>query len=126
MFVSSMDLTISTEKMQQSKDFFIKYFNYKILYETDWYIELIAPNTNQLGICFKLPQREEGDFFNGKGVVLSIQVDNVDKEYEFLKNDGVYIYQGLHNKEWGERSFVIKDPNELLIYIYSKITIHKS
>lgn len=118
MKITRVDSTISTNKLQESKEFYMRHFDFQLVYESDWYIELIArdfPN----GISFTLPQREEGEFFNGKGLIISFEVEDVDSEYCRLKEEGLQIYQELQNKPWGERSFVINDPNGVHLYIYT-------
>ena len=121
MKIKRVDSTISTNKLQESKEFYMQYFNFRLIYESDWYIELIARDL-QSGISFTLPQREEGEFFNGKGLIISFEVDDVDAEYDRLKVAGVQIYQEMQDKPWGERSFVIDDPNGVHIYIYTSIS----
>jgi len=121
MKIKRVDSTISTNKLQESKEFYIQHFNFRLVYESDWYIELIARDSPN-GISFTLPQREEGEFFNGKGLIISFEVDDVDVEYERLKAEGVQIYQEMQDKPWGERSFVIDDPNGVHLYIYTSIS----
>jgi len=118
MKIKRVDSTISTNKLQESKEFYMQYFDFRLVYESDWYIELIARDLPN-GISFTLPQREEGEFFNGKGLIISFEVDDVDAEYDRLKAEGVQIYQEMQDKPWGERSFVIDDPNGVHIYIYT-------
>jgi len=118
MKIKRVDSTISTNKLQESKEFYMEHFNFRLVYESDWYIELIARDLPN-GISFTLPQREEGEFFNGKGLIISFEVDDVDAEYDRLKAEGVQIYQEMQDKPWGERSFVIDDPNGVHIYIYT-------
>jgi uncharacterized glyoxalase superfamily protein PhnB len=122
MKIKRVDSTISTNKMQESKEFYMQHFGYKLVYESDWYIELIARDLPANGISFTLPQREEGEFFNGKGLVISFEVDDVDAEYSRLEAEGLHIYQELQDKPWGERSFVVNDPNGIHIYIYKSIS----
>lgn len=120
--IKRVDTTISTTKMQESKAFYREYFNFKLVYESDWYLELIAPDGGPaFGISFTLPQREAGEFFSGTGLILSFEVTDVDAEYERLRAAGLGIVQELQDKPWGERSFVIDDPNGVHIYIYKAI-----
>ena len=121
MKIKRVDSTISTNKLQESKEFYMEHFNFRLVYESDWYIELIARDLPN-GISFTLPQREEGEFFNGKGLIISFEVDDVDAEYDRLKAEGVQIYQEMQDKPWGERSFVIDDPNGVHLYIYTAIS----
>ncbi|WP_378954652.1 VOC family protein [Pelosinus sp. sgz500959] len=120
MKIKRVDATISTNKLQESKNFYMEHFDFQLLYESDWYIELIARDLAS-GISFTLPQREEGEFFNGKGLIISFEVDDVDAEYDRLKAEGLHIYQEMQDKPWGERSFVINDPNGIHVYIYKAI-----
>ncbi|MBP2650792.1 MAG: Glyoxalase-like domain containing protein [Firmicutes bacterium] len=116
-----VDLTISTEKMQQSKEFYCQYFGFKLAYESDWYIELVSREQPDVGISFTLPQREVGEFFNGTGIIVSFEVNDVDAEYSRLKAAGLEIFQELQDKPWGERSFVVNDPTGIHVYIYKSI-----
>jgi len=98
----------------------MNHFGFKLAYESDWYIELVTPG-GEAGISFTLPQREEGEFFNGKGMILSFEVEDVEAEYNRLKEQNVTIYQELQDKPWGERSFVVDDPNGVHVYLYNLI-----
>ena len=121
MKIKRVDSTISTTKLQESKEFYMKYFDFQLVYESDWYVELIAPGMPSIGVSFTLPQREVGEFFNGKGVIISFEVDDVDAEYNRLKDAGLEPYQDLQDKPWGERSFVVNDPTGVHLYIYKSI-----
>ncbi|HWR39209.1 MAG TPA: VOC family protein [Patescibacteria group bacterium] len=121
MKIHRMDTTFSTEKLQESKEFYIKYFNFVLVYESDWYIELISAENQGMGVSFTLPQREVGEFFNGKGIVLSFEVDDVDAEFSRLQALGLDNLTEIQDKPWGERSFVVDDPNGVHLYIYKSI-----
>ena len=120
MKIKRMDTTISTYKLQESKDFYMKYFGFRLVYESDWYIELVTENEPISGISFTIGQREAGEVFNGKGIIISFEVEDVDAEFARLKAEGLQI-QDIQNKPWGERSFVVNDPNGAHIYIYNLI-----
>lgn len=120
MKIKRVDTTISTYKLQESKDFYMKHFGFQLVYESDWYIELVTANEPVNGISFTIAQREGGEVFNGKGIIISFEVDNVDAEFARLKAEGLQI-QDIQDKPWGERSFVVNDPNGVHIYIYNLI-----
>lgn len=120
MKIKRVDSTISTNKLRESKEFYMKHFAFQLVYESDWYIELLAPGNPAIGVSFTLPQREAGEFFN-KGLILSFEVDDADAEYRRLKAAGLEIVQDLVDKPWGERSFVVDDPNGVHLYIYKTI-----
>lgn len=118
MKIKRMDATFSTEKLEESKEFYLKYFDFRLAFECDWYVELVTPG-GEVGVSFTRAEREEGEFFNGRGVVLSFEVADADAEYERIKRAGLNIYQELQDKPWGERSFVVNDPNGAHVYVYS-------
>lgn len=120
MKITRVDTTISTDKLTESKDFYMRHFNFKLVYESDWYIELICPELSA-GVSFTKPQRDAGEFFHGSGIIISFEVADVDAEYRRLKAAGVEICQDLVDKPWGERSFVVNDPSGVHLYIYKSI-----
>jgi uncharacterized glyoxalase superfamily protein PhnB len=54
-------------------------------------------------------------------VVLSIEVDNVDRWHDQLIKVGVTIARGLEDAPWGHRSFGIDDPDGFRIWFYEDI-----
>lgn len=120
MNIKRFDMTISTNKLQESKEFYIRHFGFELVFESEWYIELLSPSM-AAGVSFTMPQHELGEFFNGQGLILSFGVDDVDSEYRRLKKEGLCILQELQDKPWGERSFVVNDPSGVHIYVYTMI-----
>jgi len=52
--------------------------------------------------------------------VLLIQVEDLDKQYQFCMDQGVEIVQDIQKREWGDRDFKIIDPNRLVLGFYSR------
>lgn len=52
--------------------------------------------------------------------VLLIEVEDIDKQYDFCKEQGVEIVQEILKREWGDRDFKIVDPNRLVLGFYSR------
>ena len=116
-----MDLTISTNKLEQSRDFYRDYLGFELVFENDNYIEMLAQGSTTMGVSFVTPELSGGEKFTGEGIILSLEATDVDTEYARLKAAGVRICEELRDKAWGERSFVINDPNGVHIYIYKAI-----
>ncbi len=51
--------------------------------------------------------------------VLLIEVDDIEKQYEFCRKQGVNIVQEIQKREWGDRDFKVEDPNRLILGFYS-------
>ena len=121
MLTRRMDLTISTNKLEQSREFYRDYLGFELVFENDNYIEMLAQGSTTMGVSFVTPELSGGEKFTGEGIILSLEAADVDTEYARLKAAGVRICEELRDKAWGERSFVINDPNGVHIYIYKAI-----
>ena len=121
MLTRRMDLTISTNKLEQSRDFYRDYLGFELVFENDNYIEMLAQGSTTMGVSFVTPELSGGEKFTGEGIILSLEATDVDTEYARLKAAGVRICEELRDKAWGERSVVINDPNGVHIYIYKAI-----
>ena len=121
MITRRMDLTISTNKLNQSRDFYRDILGFALVFENDSYIEMLAQGSTTMGVSFVSPELSGGEKFTGEGIILSFEVADVDAEFVRLKAAGVRILEELRDKAWGERSFVINDPNGVHVYIYKSI-----
>ena len=121
MLTRRMDLTISTNKLEQSRDFYRDTLGFTLVFENDSYIEMLAQGSTTMGVSFVSPELSGGEKFTGEGIILSFEVADVDAEFARLKAAGVRILEELRDKAWGERSFVINDPNGVHVYIYKSI-----
>ena len=121
MLTRRMDLTISTNKLEQSRDFYRETLGFSLVFENDNYIEMLAEGSTTMGVSFVTPELSGGEKFTGEGIILSFEVADVDAEFARLKAAGVRILEELRDKAWGERSFVINDPNGVHVYIYKSI-----
>ena len=112
---------VSTEKLTESKEFYLKYLQFQILFENDWYIQLESQDKS-LQIAFVMPNHESQPAifqsrFEGSGIFHTIEVDNADQELDRLKTMGIEISLSVRDEPWGERHFAIKDPNGIIINI---------
>ena len=58
-----------------------------------------------------LEASEGKDIIQPKGFEISIDVPDVNKHYDYLKNKGVSIRGELADKPWGARTFSVNDPD---------------
>lgn len=105
---------IITTKHQESKAFYTEIMGWNVNFENDFYL-LIGNNQGQQ-ISFLLPNHPTQkplfqSEFNGKGVYITVEVEDVDSEYQRIKNLGVPIAIELRDEPWGDRHFAIVDPN---------------
>ena len=86
---------ILTEKLAQSKTFYMDILGFGVTFENEFYLLMHTPN-RQAEISFLLPHHPtQHPFFHqpfdGKGLYLTIEVDDVDSIYNQLNAKGVEI-----------------------------------
>jgi len=106
---------VITEKLQETKKFYTEVLDFEVSFENEFYLLLHTPN-HSAEISFLKPNHPSQkpifqSEFNGKGVYLTIEVENVDEVYKQLKEKGVQMEIEIRDEPWGDRHFAIVDPN---------------
>lgn len=111
-----------TEKLNESKEFYCKFLGFNVKFENEFYLLLEnASSTGKFEISFLLPMHpSQSKIFQSEyksGSYLTIEVDDAEKEYNRITKLGCTIWMETKEEEWGDKHFVIKDPNGLGIDI---------
>ncbi|WP_010523048.1 VOC family protein [Aquimarina agarivorans] len=98
-------------KLSETKTFYTQLLDFKIKFENDFYLLLQTPNGKD-SLSFLLPNHPTQhpmfhDAFAGKGMYLTVEVNNVDALYARLQQKNAPI----KDEDWGKRHFAIQDPN---------------
>jgi catechol 2,3-dioxygenase-like lactoylglutathione lyase family enzyme len=106
---------IVTSRLAESKDFYSRILNFGVTFENDFYLLMHTPN-REAEISFLLPEHpsQQPLFqkpFEGRGMYLTIEVEDVDGLYKELKGKNVPINIDIRDEPWGDRHFAIEDPN---------------
>lgn len=110
-----MNAGIITSKIKETKEFYTQTLNFGVTFENEFYLLMHTPG-HTAELSFLLPNHPSQQplfqkAFQGEGVYLTIEVDDVDKIYEEIKRKGVPIKIDLRDEPWGDRHFAIEDPN---------------
>lgn len=106
---------IITHKLAESKAFYAEVLGFGVTFENDFYVLMHTPN-HEAEFSFLLPDHpsQQPLFqppFGGKGVYLTIEVEDVDRLYEEVRSKNIPIAIELRDEPWGDRHFAIVDPN---------------
>src|SRR5688572_11285289 len=103
MHIKDLYAIVVTERHAACRDFDVR-----------WFVSLAATGDHPFGLAFMAPdhpsQPPGRDVFNGKGVLLTLQVDDATAEFERLAAGGVAIAHALRDEPWGQRRFAVYDP----------------
>lgn len=118
MKIKDLSICFHTTKIEECKAFYTKYFNCSLVFDYEWYAVLAFPKKRHF-LSFMIPQDDTASLFQEKGITLNLMVDDVDAEYEKLKETDINIVVSIANQPWGDRSFRVVDPIGNILYIYS-------
>lgn len=106
---------VVTEKVQESRDFYVRLFGCQVLYEGEggWFV-LLSLGESELGFMkpgldFQAPIYRPA--FQGQGMWITVDVDDVDAHYARIRGLGTPIEVELRDEPWGDRHFAVVDPN---------------
>lgn len=116
-----MNAGIITPHLAATRKFYTEIMGFGIVYESEWFLLLSSPDGSQ-HLSFLQPQHQSQQplfqtAFAGKGVYLTVEVDDVDLEYDRIRQSGAPIAIELRDEPWGDRHFAIVDPNGIGIDI---------
>ena len=116
--MNSLFPDICTNAIAESKEFYGSLLGFKPLFEIDWYVQLQSPTDKSVQIAFVRQDHDsvpEGFRKPPQGVVVTVEMDNVDDVYARARRQGCEIVLELRNEVWGQRHFMVRDPNGLLL-----------
>ncbi len=106
---------IITSKISETKKFYQENLEFEVVFENDFYLLMQTPG-GHAQLSFLLPNHPSQQplfqaAFEGQGMYLTIEVDDVDALYSSIKQKGVDIKIDIRDEPWGDRHFAIQDPN---------------
>ena len=118
MYANMISPCITTTKVQESRDFYVKHFGAKVTFDCGWYVNLQFGKQSS-SLQFMAPQTGQ-PICNPAGLGYNFFVDDVDAEYKLLMSAGLQPVMPLEDHPWGDRGFAVQDPNGVALYIYSE------
>ena len=113
-----------TGRFYETWDFYTAQLGFRTVCATDHYVQLSHLAGAQIAILqheLDGPTPELVSATDGRGYWLNLDVADADAEHARLSAAGVEIIAPLEDKPWGDRQFVVRDPNGVLIAIAHRI-----
>ncbi|HYD78512.1 MAG TPA: VOC family protein [Paucimonas sp.] len=116
---------VITEKVRESKDFYVRLFGCEVIYEGDdgWFV-LLQLGDSELGFM-KPGQESQAKIFHrpyqGQGMWLVVEVEDAAAEYRRLQALDAPIELALRDEPWGDRHFVVRDPNGIGVDVVQRL-----
>ena len=115
---------IMTDRVQATAAFYTDHFRFRPAFESDWYVHLQSAEDPSVNIAVldgtheTIPEQGRG---RASGLLINFEVADVDAEYERLRAAGLPILLALRDEPFGQRHFITRDPNGVLLDIITPI-----
>jgi catechol 2,3-dioxygenase-like lactoylglutathione lyase family enzyme len=122
MNLTSFYPVLGTTRITESHAFYAQWFGFETTFESDWYVSL-RRGSHELALLDPThPTIPPGYGRPAQGLLLNVEVDDVDAEWRRLVVDGgLRAELELRSEEFGQRHFIVADPNGILIDVITPI-----
>ena len=118
MIVERLSACVTTEKIDEYRDFYRRHFGATVTFDCGWYVNLRF-GKDRSELQFMAPQEAGPPACDPAGLTYNFCVEDVDAEYDRLTSAGLQPVMPLEDHPWGDRGFAVLDPNGIVLYIYS-------
>jgi uncharacterized glyoxalase superfamily protein PhnB len=104
--------------------FYVEHFRFKPLFESDWYVHLQSAEDRRVNLGIvqgdheTIPEEGRG---RTSGLLINFEVRDPDAVYERVVAAGLPILRSLRDEPFGQRHFITRDPNGVLIDVIKPI-----
>lgn len=121
--INRLMINICSDKLTESRDFYTKLFDFKIDYDSDWFVHLISKDKQlELGIIDRSNEIVPKEYQNfPQGFYITFVVDNADDVNDIAIKENFEIVEKPSDTFYGQRRLLLKDPNGTLVDISSPI-----
>ena len=121
--ITSLYPVLMSEDVHQAAQFFIEHFQFQETFRSDWYISL---KNIESGFELAFIDRKHGKVSqayqsNASGLIINIEVDNVDCLYEELHQQEEMEILPIKNEDFGQRHFIVEAPGSVLVDVIQVI-----
>ena len=124
MKLTQFNPVIQTEQLAETVAFYVTYFDFRPLFESDWYVHLQSnqdPAVNLAVLEAHHPTIPEVGRGVSKGVILNFEVEDVDALHGIAHKAGLPIVKPLQDEDFGQRHFITSDPNGVMVDVIKPI-----
>lgn len=116
--MNSLFPAICSNAIEESKEFYVSLLGFKPVFAIDWYVQLQSPTDKNLQLAFVRQDHASvpaGFQQSPRGVIVTVEMDDVDTVYKRARRLGHEMVLELRDEAWGQRHFMVRDPNGLLL-----------
>lgn len=115
---------IMTDDVAGTTAFYVEHFRFAPSFSSDWYAHLQSTEDETVNIAILQGDHETiPTVARGKvsGLLLNFEVEDVDAIHDELVAKSFTILRSLRDEDFGQRHFIVSDPNGVLIDVIKPI-----
>jgi predicted enzyme related to lactoylglutathione lyase len=121
LIVTASAISLNVNDVSLSSAFAQEHFGFEEAMSADGFVSLTRPDVGfnliylRTGLESFKPSALRGH--HADGLLVAFVVDDVDREYQRLQDEGVAITTPIQTEPWGERYFQVTDPNGVVLQL---------
>lgn len=122
--IRSVFPVLAVDDLDACRDFYAALLDLDVAFECGWYTSLTSPGDTSQQVAFvSAGHHSVPDGFNAAatGCLVTVEVDDVDAVHTRAVERGLVPVQSLRDEEFGQRHFMLQDPNGTLLDVISWI-----
>ena len=115
---------LMTDDVAGTAEFYVRHFGFRPLFEADWYVHLQSAEDRRVNLGIvrgdheTIPPEGRG---KASGLLINFEVKDPDAVYDRIVAAGLPILRSLRDEDFGQRHFITRDPNGVLIDVIKPI-----
>ena len=115
---------LMTDDVPGTAAFYVEHFRFRPLFESGWYVHLQSDEDRRVNLGIvqgdheTIPQEGRG---RASGLLINFEVRDPDTIYDRVVAAGLPILRSLRDEPFGQRHFITRDPNGVLIDVIKPI-----
>ena len=116
---------LMTDRVADTARYYEQHFRFTRLFDSDWYVHLQSLEDASVNLAIldgdhaTIPEAARGG--RAAGVLLNFEVEDASAEYRRVLDQGLDVQLALRDEAFGQRHFIVKDPNGVLIDVIQPI-----
>jgi catechol 2,3-dioxygenase-like lactoylglutathione lyase family enzyme len=118
-----------SDKLEETKRYYADKLGFTVTFDMPHYLQLRYGKEGAPELCFMrpngMPDGQPMPEFGGAGVIVSIPTESADAAYDRMRGKGAQVQDAPSDKPWGWRSFVVRDPNGVMLdffHVYKDVS----
>jgi catechol 2,3-dioxygenase-like lactoylglutathione lyase family enzyme len=116
---------ITVARLRDSRNFFVDRLDMRVVFEASWVVMLGHRDDGSIDVGLLSsdhPSSPPGpETFDGKGMIMTLQVDDAIAVHQRLASAGVPIVHPITVAPWGQRRFMVRDPSGVLVDVVEQV-----